>query len=178
MKEIVDEELVRINNWEDIQNRLVKYFKNSYSGRVKPEHIFDALFIILADKKKLEWKGSLLDIDISYTEALTLLEDFDFDVLLNPIDTSPNILPERLRIQFKVLIKVRGLIWIIHRYDADPFPSNPHAHQVENNIKLDLSNGMCYKHGNLVHIINKKELLQIREEAKKVFKGDLPLLTL
>ena len=176
-QEEVDKELERINNWHDIQTRLVWHFRNSFSGSVQSQHIFDALFLLLADEKKLAWQGSLWDIDFTFDEALTLLEKFDFNALLNPIETATEILPENLVIQYKVRVKLKGMIWIIHRYDMDPFPSNPHAHQVGNNIKLDLSNGNCYKHRKLVHSIDKRELLQIREAASKVFKGDLPPLT-
>ena len=78
--------------------------------------------------------------------------------------------------QFKVRIKNKGIIWIIHRYDSDPFPSSPHAHQIGNNIKLDLSNGKCYQYRKLIHVIKKKDLLQIREAAMKVYKDGLPEL--
>jgi hypothetical protein len=70
------------------------------------------------------------------------------------------------------------LIWLIHKYDKDPFPSSPHAHQVDNNIKLDLSNGKCYKVRKHVHTLNKKQLLDFREKAEKVFDGDLPVIAI
>jgi len=41
----------------------------------------------------------------------------------------------------EVTIKRDGCIWRIHKNDADPFPSNPHAHNVESGLTLDLSNG-------------------------------------
>lgn len=76
---------------------------------------------------------------------------------------------------YKVQIKRKG-IWLIHKYDTDPFPSNPHAHLIDSNIKLDLSNGNCYKKRELVYSIKKKDLLMIRDEAEKNFK--LPNLDL
>jgi hypothetical protein len=41
-------------------------------------------------------------------------------------------------------IKCDGQIWRIHKNDADPFPSNPHAHNLETGLKLDLSTGALY----------------------------------
>ena len=172
----VDKELERINNWYDIETRIASHFNNSFSSLIQSHHVLDAIFLLLADKRKLEWVGSLWDIDYTFDEALKLLEGFDFNVLLNPIETPKEFLPERLIMQFKVRIKNKGIIWIIHRYDSDPFPSNPHAHQIGNNIKLDLSNGKCYQYRKLIHVIRKKELLQIREAAMKVYKGRLPEL--
>ena len=78
----------------------------------------------------------------------------------------------------KVQIKSRGIIWVIHKYDADPFPSNSHAHQIDNNIKLDLSNGKCYRKREYLFSIGKKELKAIRMVANRTFKGKLPVLSL
>ncbi|MFC0776961.1 hypothetical protein [Flavobacterium sp. HJSW_4] len=61
-------------------------------------------------------------------------------------------------------IKVKGEIWELHKNDADPFPSNPHAHNYETGLKLDLSNGNLYKKKNIDSSINKKKLLNIREK--------------
>ena len=44
----------------------------------------------------------------------------------------------------EVTVKRDCCIWRIHKNDADPFPSNPHAHNVESGLKLDLSTGALY----------------------------------
>jgi hypothetical protein len=41
-------------------------------------------------------------------------------------------------------VKCGGNIWRIHTNDTDPFPSNPHAHNLETGLKLDLSTGLLY----------------------------------
>lgn len=145
---------------------------------VSSNDVEDALFILLSDEYKFSWRGSLWDIEISEEEAFRRLVAFDFDTLRYTLDTSPEILPAAIRIHFKVRVKAKGLIWVIHKYDADPFPSNPHAHQLENNIKLDLSNGKCYQKRKLCYTITRKELIEIREKASKVFLGQLPELSI
>ena len=42
-------------------------------------------------------------------------------------------------------VKHNGEIWIIHKSDKDPFPSNPHAHNYEKRLKMDLGSGELYK---------------------------------
>src|SRR5207237_6227170 len=32
-------------------------------------------------------------------------------------------------------VKLQGEIWIVHKNDADPFPSNPHAHNYRERLK-------------------------------------------
>lgn len=62
----------------------------------------------------------------------------------------------------EVTIKRDGCIWRLHKNDADPFPSNPHAHNLESGLKLDLSSGGLY--------------LGTRDTGKKVSKKDLDFI--
>ena len=43
----------------------------------------------------------------------------------------------------EVTVKNRG-IWVIHLSDADPWPSKPHAHNLESNEKLNLLTGEVF----------------------------------
>lgn len=66
----------------------------------------------------------------------------------------------------EVRLKAKGEIWDIHKNDADPFPSNPHAHNVQTGVKLDLSNGDLYrKRTKLEQRVRKKDLETLRELA-------------
>lgn len=74
----------------------------------------------------------------------------------------PDNLPKNL---YEAQIKSKGQIWVIHKNDQDPFPSDPHAHDYETGLKLDLSNGNLYHKKNLVNSINKKKLEIIRNKC-------------
>lgn len=37
-----------------------------------------------------------------------------------------------------------GRIWDFHKYDADPWPSRPHGHDIEDGSKLSLEDGLIY----------------------------------
>ena len=66
----------------------------------------------------------------------------------------------------EVTIKRDGCVWRIHRNDPDPFPSQPHAHNVESGLKLDLSNGRLYFGRKFAgRSISSKDLEFIRSEA-------------
>ena len=174
----IEKKLDHINKWYDIQKSLTIYFNSFYTWTIKSEHVFESLFLLLADKYGLEWFGDLWDVEIEYEEALKLLSEFDFNTIFNKIETDEEIFPKDFLIQYKVRIKSKGLIWVIHKNDIDPFPSNPHAHQLDNNIKLDLSNGKCYKRKRHIYTLKKKDLIMIRKEAVKRIRIDLPLLTI
>jgi len=128
-------------------------------------------------------------LDAIGTEQPTDLLDFDWDdpsglaasstvayiqasastrpVVLGRLDLAASILPPGIpRKLEEIRLKAAGEIWDIHQNDADPFPSNPHAHNVETRLKLDLSNGDLYRRAQkLKEIVTKKDLLTIRALA-------------
>lgn len=168
----IDHQLKKIEDLSDLFEKLQQHFQ------VKEAEIFDALYLRLYHKHNFEWVGEVWDIEISFDEAVRTLHDFDFSILREVIETDLSLLPTDLRIIRKARFKYKGDIWVIHKYDQDPFPSSPHAHNIDNGIKLDLSDGKCYKVRKHVYTINRKELIEIRKQAVRVFKGDLPMLAL
>ena len=91
------------------------------------------------------------------------------------LDHSPIPPGTRQRIA-KIRIKRSGEIWSIHKNDADPHPSHPHAHNVESGLKLDLTDGSLYFGRDFAGTkVSLKDLLAIRRQAG--LKGvDLPPL--
>jgi hypothetical protein len=91
----------------------------------------------------------ILDRDIDSGEILTLLADYNF-ARLRPekvceIVLAESILPDGWPLLLReAQVKLRGEIWSVHKTDADPFPSNPHAHNYERSLKLHLGNGDLY----------------------------------
>lgn len=98
------------------------------------------------------------------------IKDYSFGVILGDIELYkddciyPRGIPAYL---YEKQIKVKGQKWELHKNDDDPFPSNPHAHNYETGLKLDLSDGMLYKKKVVHDSINKKKLLLIRSKFEK-----------
>ena len=95
----IEKEFQLIEKWYNIREMLVSHFSSLHSGKIKDREIFDALFILLAEKEKLEWAGSLWDVDMEYEEALELLSNFDFNTVLNKIETPEDIIPRGFLIE-------------------------------------------------------------------------------
>lgn len=144
-----------LDNWSSEISR-------ASGNNVSREKVFDALFMLLCDKYSLGHPLDLWDFDISFEEGLKYLNEFDFKSFDQQINIDLSI-DRNLLFGKKVKIKSSGFVLHIHRYDQDPFPSDPHAHIVDQNIKIDLSNGNCYRSRALITTIKKKELLEIRK---------------
>lgn len=164
-EEETDKKMRQIEESIKIQECLIKHFNSIYPWEIDRKIIFKALLIVLSNRYDFRYIGDLWSIQIDYDESLRLLSDFDFNVLQNEVLTDDSIIPKENLIQFKAEIKSKGLVWIIHKYDADPFPSNPHAHELENNIKLDLSTGKCYRNRKHIYTLKSKDLLNIRNKV-------------
>lgn len=165
-----------MNRFSSFIDDLSKKLSTELGKTIKRGDIFNALFLLLSDIKDLRWAGDLWNIEITESEIEELLKDFNFDILDKTVLTDNQIFPFNVLYQRRAQIKENGMIWIIHKYDKDPFPSNPHAHCIEHNIKLDLSNGKYFRNKSLLGKLSKKDLISIREKANKYFNGLLPEL--
>jgi hypothetical protein len=126
-------------------------------------HIENALTEALHLDSSLE----LLDYHWTRKGILSTLASYDFrrlfPVFLTQIIFDHSILPDDApRSLVEQTIKYKGEIWRVHRNDADPFPSNPHAHNLESGYKLHLGTGELYLRRRLVSRVSKKDLLGIR----------------
>ncbi|WP_142785196.1 hypothetical protein [Changchengzhania lutea] len=168
--EEIDKELSKIEELDLILSKLKDEFSKSLSSQITIENIYDALYLELKEKYNFEHPTQLWDIDADFEKLKKILSNFDFKTVLFPVETSRNLIPKDYLVGYKISIKLKNLKWRIHKYDLDPFPSNPHAHLIDSNIKMDLTNGKCYKRKKYTHTISKKELLKIREKAQINFE--------
>jgi hypothetical protein len=135
--------------------------------------------IALQEKNKCE-AIDLLDMKYTSDGIVSSLKDYDFKskipteteqiiltdgILSKDLDISTLLLEER--------VKIKGEIWQINKYDADPKPSNPHAHNLDTGTKLHLGNGWLYRKTKPIKQLSKKKLFKIREKVKNI---ELPLL--
>ncbi len=118
---------------------------------------------------QLEEIFDLLHRDIATEEMMAWLADVDFPrlrfVTLCQVALDESALPDDLPLHLlEAEVKLNGKIWTVHKYDADPFPSNPHAHNYAKNVKLDLRNGLLYPGKKRVSCgrMAKKHLLALR----------------
>lgn len=130
----------------------------------------------LADVLAVEEHVDLLGYDLTPELIAELLHDRPLvePEVLGEVTLDASILgddiPRRLE---ERTVKAGGEVWHIHKNDGDPFPSNPHAHNLDTGLKLDLSTGALYRKRTYVGSIPKKALLTLRERASGV---DLPPL--
>ena len=104
--------------------------------------------------------------------AVALLSDVEWEdvsqlIVLETVVLDSSILPEGIeRLITEETIKHKGEQWVIHANDADPFPSDPHAHNYESGLKLHLGTGGLYKKKALVDSVRCKDLKLLRDKIK------------
>jgi hypothetical protein len=141
---------------------------NRHGLSIKCEHVENALVETLA----LRDSTDLLGLDLKRDEILSTLEEYDFrkffPMLLAEVvfekSIIPSTAPQRLEEQ---RVRHHGQVWQINLNDADPFPSNPHAHNLESGYKMDLSTGRLFlKRRDVGEKVAQKDLLAIRKKAR------------
>ena len=139
----------------------------------------------LVDVLGLEEIADILERDISSQEILGLLADYNFvrlrPVKLGEIVLAESIIPPGVPISLtEAEVKLKGEKWVVHKNDADPFPSSPHAHNYENRLKMDLRTGDLYQGKSRVPCarMGKAQLIEFRHRlAQKNASIHLPPLT-
>ena len=118
--------------------------------------------------------AELLDKNLTADRIVELLRSFDFGKyhpeIIVEIELEEGIIPDgTARLLTEKTVKVKGEVWAVHKNDADPWPSNPHAHSYDAGLKLHLGTGELYD-GNrkLVGQIGKKKLKAVRNKLGNI----------
>ena len=147
--------------------RAAELLSQQRDSTVAIEELREALVCIL----KVDQQVDLVHRALTATQIVDALAQFDF-AWVRPIaefgfrdSLLPPGIPGRLD---EEQLKHKNEIWRIYKNDADPHPSNPHAHNVETGYKLHLGNGQLYKKRDLIGSMQRKDLLSLREKVKHV----------
>lgn len=150
---------------------------NVLDQRVTGYYIQVALVEVLGlpDTTKLLYRD-----DLSAEDIITHLQGFEFDKFfpeeLERVTLNFSIIPEGVPTYlFEQTIRSKGEVWVIHKNDADPFPSNPHAHNYDKGLVLHLGTGNLYRYKKVVGKLRKKNLIILRNLIKT---SELPTLEL
>lgn len=138
-------------------------------------HVENALVEVCAVNEPTD----LLESRLTRDQILSLLASFDFrpyfPVLLAEVAFRNSIIPAGVPVRLEEqTVRRHGQVWRVHWTDADSFPSNPHAHNLDSGLKLHLGTGELFRKKVLVGKIRVKDLLAIRSE---LIRFDLPPFT-
>ena len=160
---------------DDIEMRLISYIKEMNTAKAILSQLksveLDSIDIQLALCDKLHIKDiqsvELLDKDLSCDQMVDILKEYNF---LKPekiaeLVLEESILPEGTpKLLTEQTVKVKGEVWVIHKNDADPFPSTPHAHNYDSGISIHLGTGEFFKKRTSKGFLDCKKLKTLRDK--------------
>ncbi len=134
----------------------------------------------LVEKLSLDDEFELLGKNLKSDIIIEILSGYNFKKFkpakLLELQLKESILPDVIEQRFvEAQFKQNGEIWVVHKNDADPFPSNPHAHCYEKGLKLHLGNGKLYLGTKHVGKVSKKQFISLRTKMAKI---KLPTLSI
>ena len=109
----------------------------------------------------------LVKRQLTSSEMVDLLKAYNFRKLhpeiIQELELEHSILPSGFpKLLTEETIKRKGEIWRVHKNDADPFPSNPHAHNYAAGVALHLGTGELFRKRQSAGKIKCKDLMKIR----------------
>lgn len=169
---------------DEIEKKLISYIREMNIAKATLSQFkgidIDSMEVQLALCEKLNIQSiqpvDLLDKNLSSEQIIALLMDYKFAKLkiLAQIELDESILPEGTpKLLTEQTVKMKGEVWIIHKNDADSFPSTPHAHNYGSGISLHLGTGEFFKKRESKGFLECKKLKLVREKIKG---HKLPLL--
>ena len=161
---------------DDIEQRLIAYIEASQSARavlsqlhgleLTGSDIQSALVEVLAIPDNPP--HGVLDKGLTASQIIDTLKSFNFkklhlEILAEFTEDEP-LVPEGIpRLLTEQTVKVKGEVWRVHKNDADPFPSTPHAHNYESGVVLHLGSGEMFdRNRKSIGTVGCKKLLRIR----------------
>lgn len=146
-------------------------YANAISAELETPVSRDDVVNALVDVLNHRDFADLLNSDWTVEEIKSTLSDYNFErlhpTIIESIELKDSIIPEDIpRLILEEEVKQKGEKWVIHKNDADPLPSNPHAHNYENGYKLHLGTGGLYIGRELMGKMRKKHLIMLREKIK------------
>lgn len=122
------------------------------------------LGLSLIDLAGIQWNASVLESYLRRCKTALVFPEFE-----EIVELENSILPDSIEAAaLEKKIKHQGEQWFIHKHDADPFPSNPHAHNYKTFHKLHLGNGELFLGKRLVGKLSAKSLVSLRSKVKRV----------
>jgi hypothetical protein len=165
----------------NLEIKLLKYIKEADKARNILSKKFGVVISSLDFQKALSSilgyddkdSTSIINHELTAEQMLEKLDKYEFNFLeeIASITFDSSILPEGVLRQLnEEEVKHKGEIWVIHKNDKDPRPSNPHAHNKATGYKLDLSTGELYFSNNkpVGNKISEKYLYAIRDKVKNI----------
>jgi hypothetical protein len=139
-----------------------EYFHAQRKIHVEYVDVLSALMAALGEANP----EAICKMQLPTDELIRALENHPFDapIILGVVSDASIEAPGSLRRIYSALGRPGGTDWEILRNDADPFPSNPCAHNEAEDIVLDLAEGGLYHDRELVHRVRRQELIRFRRK--------------
>ena len=127
--------------------------------------------VVSADDLLAELKDKRVDFSCPNSIVSSLSDEFvsKLPVIIQKITFEGTLIPSDVPVFIeKKKYRVMGEVWIIHKNDADPFPSSPHAHNYEQNLVMHLGNGRMFRKRSYVATANKKQFMAVRQQINNI----------
>ena len=153
--------------WQNELSALIEQFNQNEQRTIKTRDVLEVMLLTAPELRMIEYPGDMWDVEFSLEELQGYVARVGSIVPIGEVELEEPLVFKGM-FEWKADVKMKGQRWRVYQNDADPFPSDPHAHNLDQIVKLHLGTGGLYRGRKLKDVLPRKHFLDLRERFSAI----------
>lgn len=149
-------------DWQNELSALIDQFNQHAQRTITTRDVHEVMLLTAPELQMIEYPGDMWDVEFTIEELEGYVARAGTFVPIAELELDEPLVFEGM-FEWKADVKIKGQRWRVYQNDADPFPSDPHAHNYDQNVKLHLGTGQLYRGRKLKDVLSRKIFLDLRD---------------
>ena len=148
-------------NWQNELSALIEQFNQNEQRTITKRDVLEVMLLTAPELRMIEYPGDMWDVEFTLEELEGYVARAGTFVPIAEVELDEPLVFKGM-FEWKADVKIKGQRWRIHKTDADPFPSDPHAHNYDQNLKLHLGTGELYRGRKMKYVLSRRIFYELR----------------
>lgn len=154
-------------NWQNELSALIYQFNRNEQRTITKRDVLEVLLLTAPELQTIEYPGDMWGVEFTLEELEGYIARAGTFVPIAEVELDEPLLFKGM-FESKADVKMKGQRWRVYQNDADPFPSDPHAHNLDQHVKLHLGTGGLYRGRTLKDVLSRKIFLNLRDRFSAI----------
>lgn len=149
-------------DWQNELSALIDQFNLHAQRTITKRDVLEVMLLTAPELRMIEYPGDIWDVEFTLEELEGYVDRAGTFVPIAEVELDEPLIFKGM-FEWKVDVKMKGQRWRVYQNDADPFPSDPHAHNLDQLVKLHFGTGGLYRGRKFEDVLTRKNFLDLRE---------------
>jgi hypothetical protein len=154
-------------NWQNELSALINQFNQNAQRTITTRDVLEVMLLTAPVLQTIEHPVDIWDFEFTLEELQGYVARVGSFVPIAEVELDEPLIFKGM-FELKADVKMKGHRWRVYQNDADPFPSDPHAHNLDQHVKLHLGTGGLYRGRKLKDVLSRKHFLDLRERFSAI----------